>query len=498
MKAPTMEELFATMPDIPEGFKEGCMEYASPVPIYYRRKGKYAECICGKCAMPFLREEQPTRGDKTHCSYCGTEGLYEWKKCTNEKREYFTVVLVQRRTDNNLVLRHFKCVNTYQQGARQRFTISEQNRQFANMGDFWKFNKISSYLEGDKWGTGQAGITYADILYPGYQEEIEQSNLKYFEQGYDGFIEELRAYARNPAIELYRKMGLKQLAKELVSNEGRSKNVNRRGKNVKAQLRLKDKQRINYLVKVDGGIRVLQILQTEEKTGQRFSDDQRKWLDARLNAWNGERDVRYMMKFMTFTKLYNRVKKYAAQEETKGSYAEHAAFTRYVDYIKMREELGYDMTNEVYLFPKNLREKHDEMVVEKNAKSDQLYAEKKEKEFPKIRERFEKLMKEYGFQQEGMLIRPAESATEIVMEGRTLHHCVGRMGYMDKHNKGQTFILFLRKEKEQDKPYYTIEIRGKEILQWYGAYDRKPDQEVVGPWLNKFIAHIGGSQVVYG
>ena len=71
------------------------------------------------------------------------------------------------------------------------------------------------------------------------------------------------------------------------------------------------------------------------------------------------------------------------------------------------------------------------------------------------------------------------------------------MGYMDKHNKGQTFILFLRKEEEPDIPYYTIEIKGDEILQWYGAHDKKPDKEVVGPWLNHFIKHIGGSQVVY-
>ena len=31
----------------------------------------------------------------------------------------------------------------------------------------------------------------------------------------------------------------------------------------------------------------------------------------------------------------------------------------------MREELGYDMQNDVYIFPKDLEEKHAEMVQEK-------------------------------------------------------------------------------------------------------------------------------------
>ena len=74
-------------------------------------------------------------------------------------------------------------------------------------------------------------------------------------------------------------------------------------------------------------------------------------------------------------------------------------------------------------------------------------------------------------------------------EGRVLHHCVGASdSYMKKMAEGKTWICFLRKKKEPDKPYYTLEIKmeNDEILQWYSEFDRKPDEKEVGKVLGKF------------
>lgn len=46
-------------------------------------------------------------------------------------------------------------------------------------------------------------------------------------------------------------------------------------------------------------------------------------------------------------------------------------------------------------------------------------------------------------------------------------------------NRRETFILFLRKKKQRETPYYTLEVKianGKvKIIQKYAAYDRQPD-----------------------
>lgn len=481
-----MEKLFATLQDIPKHFKEECMKFSSPAPIFYRRRGKYADCRCGKCNKVYVTESHPKRGEDAICPVCGTKGRYEWMKCTRAHREYYTVVLIQRRTDNNLVARHLCCINEYQQGKVQRFNVSEKNRCFMDLGDFYKFNH---YYQ-DVWGTGQSRSTYADYLYPGYEEEIQNSNFKYFNRDCKDVLEELKAYSRNPALEMFEKMGLKRLKDELVLKEGRSKYINRRGKTAKAQLRLKGKDKINQLVRENGGLRLLSILQLEEKQRIRLDDNQRKWLNERLRYWDGEKGINYMLRFMSFQKMFNRLKRYAEEDRAIAEYEQHAVFLRYIDYLKMREELGYDMTNEIYLNPRNLKEKHDQMVKERNAKKDELWEEKMNRKYAEIAGNYKRLHKKYFYDDGEYIIRPAKDAAEIVREGRTLHHCVGGESYLSNHDKGKSFILFLRKKETQEVPYYTIEIRDKDIIQWYGVRDTKPDKKIIDEWLKQYVEQL--------
>ena len=59
---------------------------------------------------------------------------------------------------------------------------------------------------------------------------------------------------------------------------------------------------------------------------------------------------------------------------------------------------------------------------------------------------------------------------------------------MERMAAGTSWILFLRKKKELEKPYYTIEISMKDdhIIQWYSEYDRKPDEKKIQKVLNTF------------
>ena len=98
--------------------------------------------------------------------------------------------------------------------------------------------------------------------------------------------------------------------------------------------------------------------------------------------------------------------------------------------------------------------------------------------------------KKYHYEKDGLEIRPAKDAEEIVMEGRKQHHCVGREIYLKRHNQGESFILLLRKTEKPNVPYYTIEIREDRILQWYGKFDKKPDKEKIEKWLEKYVRYL--------
>ena len=114
--------------------------------------------------------------------------------------------------------------------------------------------------------------------------------------------------------------------------------------------------------------------------------------------------------------------------------------------------------------------------------------EKNEK-FPEIAINYQSLCKKYEYKKDGYIIRPANSAAEIIREGTALHHCVGASDtYMSKHAKGTSYILVLRKLSAPDVPYCTVEISRNQIRQWYQAYDKKPDAKDIQPWLDKYLS----------
>ena len=52
---------------------------------------------------------------------------------------------------------------------------------------------------------------------------------------------------------------------------------------------------------------------------------------------------------------------------------------------------------------------------------------------------------------------------------------------------GASYIIFMRKKEQPEKPYYTIEISPDgEIRQAYGKYNNKPDWETVEPILQQY------------
>ncbi|MDY4968762.1 MAG: PcfJ domain-containing protein, partial [Lachnospiraceae bacterium] len=55
---------------------------------------------------------------------------------------------------------------------------------------------------------------------------------------------------------------------------------------------------------------------------------------------------------------------------------------------------------------------------------------------------------------------------------------------------GQSTILLLRIKDTPEQPYITVEIRDTHIVQWYGAYDKKPDEKVIDKWLKEYINHL--------
>lgn len=126
------------------------------------------------------------------------------------------------------------------------------------------------------------------------------------------------------------------------------------------------------------------------------------------------------------------------------------------------------------IMPAHLEEAHDR-TLEKVA----FYANKEETEqIAKMAKTLSPLL----MSTDSLIMLAPKSGEEIIAEGRILQHCVG--GYVRRHARGDTVILFIRHKDKPKIPFFTMEVNPEtlEIMQCHGYKNerdsgfKKPDE----------------------
>lgn len=521
---------------LPEDFRNWIESQLPPEPIFFRNHKGYSDLLCGHCGEKstiYLEDgmedifdipwEKPERNKSAVCPLCNYEGYYEIGQVTAEHRNYEYFVLVQQDTDGNLVSRCFEVLQAWKKGLEANHEVTETERYVQSPGKLIKIRHGYKWYSGEEYWdelkNGHMSFNQRATLYeegPGYdfKEEIRTSNLPYYdpilffdifnEWGYESeyayqVLKSLAIYANAPWSESFAKMGWTNIIRNVMWKDGSTALINKRGKTLKSQLRLKTGENVrkfqDYMkIKPEKWYRVLEILQLSERRKRNFSQEEFDFLMSLYQI----KDADEPLKYMTLTQLLNRLKEYKKQKEKaeKRVYAETTILTEYSDYLKLRRSLGYDMTNEVFIHPKDLHRKHQDLIKEQQMRRDAERAAQMEKQYEGMIKAYEMLCKKYCYEAAGFIIRPAKCPTELIRESQALHHCVGSSDtYMRKHATGTSYILFLRRAETPDVPFTTIEISGvkeKEprILQWYEAFDRKPDEQILQPIIDKYVEHL--------
>jgi predicted RNA-binding Zn-ribbon protein involved in translation (DUF1610 family) len=190
-------------------------------------------------------------------------------------------------------------------------------------------------------------------------------------------------------------------------------------------------------------------------------------------ATNQINDLNLFMKYTTLKKAFDYMKVQQKLCKSPIDYKQYHSIynvsTDYKDYLSDCIALDYDLTKKSVLFPKNLYNAHQNTISQVKIKANEHLNEtfiKREKV----------LLEKYGFQYRNLVIRPAQSPAELILEGKALNHCVGT--YADRHAKGEISIFFIRKSSDLDKPYYTLELRQDRIIQTRGKNNINPDEAV--------------------
>ena len=130
-----------------------------------------------------------------------------------------------------------------------------------------------------------------------------------------------------------------------------------------------------------------------------------------------------------------------------------------------------------------------DLVAAHDRTMEQVEFEKNKADQEKFQKAVEKLEK-FAWSEGEFFIRPAREQMELTAEGKALHHCVG--GYIGDMAEEKTAIFFLRKVSEPDKPFYTLELQKKRVIQCRtehnASYDRNLDvKNFVDMWMEKVV-----------
>lgn len=465
--------------------------------LFYRWKGTKGSAYCTACEKTAALREKPTHNRNMRCPSCGREVMAKaWgrQKYLEDTKD---VGLLQPMPDG-FILRRFECQISRKQedGWRARGGVWEWNR--LTLGP--DFGRRKEYTYGNfkqtyemRWcnDTGGAETDGMDLVfYTGNLAQLRQgTELQYIPveqmlQAEPGERIKLRQIKKADHIdELLIKGGYYRLAIEHL--KGTAKGINKKGRTMQEVLGI-DKDRANRLKQMDGGSRTLKWLWWECESGKRIRQEVLDYLKE--NGLTYYTLMPMMQTGLTPERIVNYIKKQRMTVEK--------VIEFWTDYLDMARKQGMDLDDDIVRLPKRLKERHGQLVELRNAAELEKKLKEKREKYKKLDAKIREHLpaaKIYFYEDEKYMIIPAGKCEELVKEGQELHHCVGAStNYMKKMAEGKSWILFLRKKEELGKAYYTIEIRMEDdkVLQWYSAYDRKPDKEIISKLLDKFRRNV--------
>lgn len=154
----------------------------------------------------------------------------------------------------------------------------------------------------------------------------------------------------------------------------------------------------------------------------------------------------------------------------------------YRDYLSMVDQLGVaDALRPNFETLEDVKDMHDSLLEIFNAKADEIANKSFAKRIPDWK-KFEYKGKDFA------VVIPTKT-TDLAKEGFELHHCV--KSYIGRVIKGDTNIVFIRKNEELDKPFFTVEVTNDNVIeQVHGFANRNANtengmREFVKEWANK-------------
>ena len=455
--------------------------YKSRYVFYQYKARKKVDGYCTHCKQEIV-VENPLHNKQGICPNCKSEitfkSIGKSKNVTDR-----SIALIFQTTEKGFITRAFGVTKQYKtEFKKPKIIICETQRnfydnKFENVDGYrWEYYKQHEIRWCHNTERVESGIIYSNNIGDIMKSSVlKYSGLDLLLNNYDGttfsFQNYLSKINHKNCLEKLIKSKLFRLTSNLINNYNLKDDISVIGTNPNEILKISNDD-IKILQAANVSLNGLIVFRELRDNGKRLTVEQL----SIINEWDQLHLHRKMLKYMSVGKLL----KYLVEQRRSDK------LQIWYDYLTSCESLNYDMRNTFVLFPKHLKAAHDENIKLLEIKAD----EKAKKEAGKQSKEINRMQKEldsvYGFDNKKYFIRAPKSTDEIIEEGQILHHCVGRMGYIERMAKGQTVILFLRKKEEPDKPYYTIEVKEDVLRQCHGFGNEDKDYNKIKSFVESF------------
>lgn len=480
------DEMMKQVPELPKDWKQWVARngISQHFMFYeYKRDGAH-EGYCSHCRR-MVPIKNPKYNKSGHCSKCKHPVTYKSVDKFGRVSTIDVFVYLIQRCKTGILIREFRARSFYKKEdyKNPETLCSEERRTFFDSA--WKSN---AYYYGNfkqreyRWIRVNApninNLWYSE-WYKGqvYRRTLPSLMKKAF--SHTGLVEMIRwkkkidpehyilAFIKRPILEQIVKAGLYELADDLLKDQFALKE-NLESKLTKA-LEI-DHNRLQRMRRLHGGYQHLKWLQYEKAHGMNIADDDVNWfVNNELQAED--------FKFIEHRMSPRQIKNYLIRQQKQNGDSIKSILRTWEDYLSMAQRTNMNVNDAIIYRTSCLYQRHNELVeiIEKMdaaIKSQEILAK-----YPGIDKIILEVKEKYEYKDKEYAVVAPEKVNDILYEGSVLHHCVDKgENYFDRILKKETFILFLRKSEEIDKPYYTLEIEpGGTIRQIRTEYNRQND-----------------------
>lgn len=456
------------VPKITNGFEEWmrrdvATEYYM---IYeYDPKGQ-KKGYCSKCKK-YVQILNPKHGKKTKCPSCKEKMVFKahTRLQTLATPEYDAEIIqkfnggivirsfAQKQwyrdreyTDPNIRTHEYERIMIFDDGKIKRYTWDSYKQKFHR----WILDK--SYFPHKKtyYRACRVKLYKRNLAQLKKHSMLKQSAIDLWPELPLSVSNYIEVEKGNPAIEMLAKIGMFRLAKNIINASYDKTLLDQNATEISKMLKI-DRNRLKRLKEMDANISSLRWMQYEKEADTIWPDEMIKdFGEARFttSAFN------FLHTPISFVKCHNYLKKQAAIMDE--SIAQ--VLTTWQDYINMADQMKMNTKCDQIAKPKDLKCAHDELVLINESKGLEKKAKEIEKKWPKVNSQLPKLQKFEYTLGEYTIVAP-KRVLDIVTEGTILKHCVHTCDYyFSRIQTDESYLFFLRKSKQPDMPWYTLEV----------------------------------------